>query len=325
MAAKPSNIRFMPSKTGRVHIVTTPGADKKNSKCGVVKAGHGLPAATGGWGKRRGVSPEAALDMDGCAKCRTHEVAESERKARMTPAQKRAEAKRKSDATRAKLSSTKTKKPKQPKDKKRRGPKGGDLNEKMKSKVEEHAAFAEKHGWTAKAWESSTNEWTCEATRSGETLKIIWRDGRTVWSRVVLTNGVEVRLRNSANWRKQAEGKTKYKSDYQPKSQGRGGKKAAKQEDIKDNAPRKLPFTLHDEDDVIIESLVGRRITWRNMTTKALDSAIVPQRGRNCRMSIHPKSERRIISFYESQGFSKGSEMLGGERSVYLDKILRVK
>jgi hypothetical protein len=311
-------------------VVTTPGADKKNSKCGVVKANHGLPVATGGWGKRSGVSPEAALDLLDCSKCRTHEVAASLVKSSKTPAQKRSEAKDQRDATLAKMNKTKKvkakKEPKAPAEGKvRRGPKGGDAVARMKANVEEHAALAEKHGWVAKAWESGTQEWTCEATRSGETLKLIYRDGRTVWSRVVLSSGVEVRLRNSSNWRKHATGESKIKSDYTPRTQG--GKKADRATIIKDDAPRKLPFNLdEDDDDTVIESLLSRTITWRKTIDRSLDSATLPARSRNCRITVHPKSGRRMISFHEHQGVSKeGGEMLGGERTVYLDKILKAR
>lgn len=317
----------MTTKTGRVHVVTTPGSDRKGSNCPVVKKNHSMPVATGGWGKRKGISPEAALEMLDCAKCRTHDVALQMIESSKTPAQKRADAKAKSDATMDKLALTskgikrvKAKKAAEPKQ--RRGPKGGDPTAKMKANVEEHAKLAEEHGWTAKAWESGTNEWTCEATRNGETLKLIYRDGRTVWSRVVLGSGVEVRLRNSSNWRKHAMGESKIKPTYTPR--GSAGKKAAKSEVIDDKAPRKLPFSLEDDPDTIIESLLTRRITWRNTISKQLETAIVPQRSRNCRITVHPKSGRMMLSFFASQGEGKDGEMLGGERTVYLDKILKV-
>lgn len=327
MAAKP-NIKFIGRRGGAVHVVTTKREDLKHSKCPAVKKGH----EEGTW-PRKSLSPEAALALKGCARCNTHEVAEAERKARMTPAQKRAESRQRANETRSKMAKP-DKRKKQPKEpgapKQRRGPKGGDPTARMKANVEEHATLAEQHGWTAKAWESGTNEWTCEATKTGETLKLIYRDGRTVWARVVLANGVEVRLRNSSNWRKHAMGESKIKAGYKPRSNG--GKKAARTEQPDDHDARKhLTFDpVEDDDDTIIESLVGHTITWRNSVSNTLDSAEVPSRSRNVRVTIHPKSGRRIVSFHESQGLIKGKddqvrEALGGERSVYIDKILRVR
>lgn len=321
MAAKP-NVKFINRAGSAVHVVTTKREDLKHSKCATVKKWH-----EEGIARLKGISPEAALALKPCSRCDTASVAEAERKARMTPAQKRAEAKAVDRETRDHLMPKKGNKAKAPKEKvepKRRGPKQGDATERMKANVEEHAALATKHGWKATATETGTNEWTCEAKRNGETLKLIYRDGRTVWARVVLASGVEVRLRNSSNWRKHAEGKSGISKDYAPKQQK--GKKASRSESIDDTAPRKLPFNLEDDDDdTIIESLVGKTITWRRTIDNRLDSATLPQRSRNCRITTHPQSGRRTISFHEHQGQNERGEMLGGERSVFLDKILKAK
>lgn len=336
MPAKASKVRFMTMGRGKVHVVTNKREDDKHSKCPSVKKGH----VEGRWGRKTGISPDAALALDACVKCNTHEVAEAERRARMTPAQKRAESRAKANETRDRLKPKGNRPKRSPKGEdrstrpsgggmKRRGPKGtGDLNGKMKDKVEFHLEHAKKHGWRGKAWESGTNEWTCEVNRDGETLKIIYRDGRIVWARVVLKSGVEVRLRNSSKWLRHCEGKSGVKSDYEPKQQR--GKRAAKQQVINDKAPRKLPFNLEvDDHDTIIESLLGKRITWRNSLSQTLETAVVPGRSRNCRIRVHPKSERMMISFYESQGLTKDGdqvrELLGGERTVYLDKILKAR
>lgn len=324
MPAKASKIRFMPTKT-KVHVVTTPGNDKKHSKCRIVKFNHDMPVASGGWGRRPGISPDAALEMDECKLCGTHAVAEAERKARMTPAQKRAEAKLRAQDTQEKMrpKPLKGKKHKTDKPAARRGPRGGDVNDRMKALVEEHAEYATKLGWASKAWNSGANEWTAEASKDGDTLKLIYRDGRKVWARVVLSNGVEVRLRSTGNWKLFAAGQYKVNRDHQPRQTG---KKAAKSEVIKDDVRSKLPFNLEtDDEDTIIESLVGKRITWRNSISDTLDTAKVPTRARNCRIRLHPKSERLMISFFESQGMSEHGEMLGGERTVYLDKILKAR
>jgi hypothetical protein len=245
----------------------------------------------------------------------------------MTPAQKRAEARAKADDTRDHLKpkggkQRKAKDPKQPKQ--RRGPKGGDVQARMKANVEEHLAIAEKEGWKGKAWESDTSEWRVEVKRNGELLRLIYRDGRTVHSRVTLKSGVEVRLRNSSNWRKHATGKSGISPDYAPK---RTGKKGSRDEAaVEKSSPKDLPFKLDKDDrDTIIESLVGKTITWRRSIDNKLDSAKVPSRSRNCRIQEHPQSGRLMISFHESQGQGEHGELLGGERTVYLDKIIKAR
>jgi hypothetical protein len=314
MAATP-NVKFMGRPGGVVHVVTTKRNDLKTSKCNALKKGH----EDGVW-KGKGVSPDAALSLKGCSKCRTHEVAESARKERMTPAQRRAESKAKRDETMDKMRDGK--KPKG--EPKRRGPRGNRA-ETMMAKAQGHADFAEQQGWSSRIEETGDNELTVFAEKSKQVLRLIYRDGRIVLSRVVLANGVEVRLRNSSNWKQHAEGKSKYKDDYRPKANN-AGKRSARKEVIDDAAERRLPFDLiEDDDDVVIESLIGKQITWRNGTSNALDSAVLPSRVRNCRITTHPKSGRRMISFHEHQGQSDEREVLGGERTVYLDKILRVK
>lgn len=332
MAAKPSKVRFMASKKGKVHVVTTPAADKKNSKCVTVKVNHGQPVATGGWGKRPGISADAALAMDECSKCGTHAVARQVIEESKTPAQKRAERKQEAEDTRRKIangSKSKSRNKDRVEKAKRRGPKGGDATERMKANVEEHAKLAKDNGWKIKSCgESDTNEWMVEATRNGELLRLIYRDGRTVHSRVTLKSGVEVRLRNSSNWRKHATGESKVKPDYQPRQgKGAGSKKARKAEVIDDaKASKNLPFNIEeDSPETIIESLLGKTITWRRSVDNTLDTAKVPMKARNCRMREHPKSNRLMISFHESQGVGEHGELLGGERTVFVDKIVKAR
>lgn len=327
MAAKP-NIKFMGVKGGAIHVITTKREDMEHSKCVTVKKGHTGP----GW-RGKSLSPEAALDLKGCIRCDTHAVAEVERKARMTPAQKAAETRRKRDETIQKI--TDASKPKgkgkkhsdkdgSGKNPKRRGPRGGEKDQRMQENAEEHAAFAKALGWRTTAESTAVHEWTTVAKRDGETLKIIWRDGRVMFSRVVLASGVEVRLRNSANWKKHASGKSGIKPTHVPK--GGRGKKAAKVETGEDDltTAKDLPFNIETDDpETIIESLLGKQITWRRATDNRLDSSRVPQRSRNCRMTVHPKSGRLMISFYESQGQGEAGEVIGGERSVFVDKIIR--
>jgi hypothetical protein len=318
-----TKVRFMPTKTGRVHIVTTPGADRKNSKCPVVKNGHGA----GGWGRKAGVSPEAALACLDCIKCDSHAVAQATIEASKTPAQKRAEAKEKSDATRMRLTSKgiKQAKPKrQPKAPAARRTRAGvDQMDAMVEKATMHLELAKDNGWKGSLFKEPTQV-KVEVTKSNDLLRLIYADGKIIHSRVT-TNGTEIKLRNSANWIRVAKGEMKPKGN--PVSR-RSGKKQAKEEAEvidKRGGDRKLPFIIDQDDDVIIKALAGLMITWRNTISGNLESARVPVRSRNVRISVHPKSGDKMISFHELQGTGEHGELLGGERNVLIKRILRAK
>lgn len=328
MAAKPEewNGRFLATKAGTVHAVTTKTQDSKSSKCPVVKKGH----ADKSWGRRKGLSPEAALAMKDCSRCETHDLAETLKRRAMTPAQKRAEAKAKSDETREKLGlkDKPAKAKKEPREKKepvRRGPKKSDPAA-MMERAKEHLELAKDHGWKGSI-EQAGETVTVEVKKDGELLRLIYEGGRIIHSRVTLRSGTEVKLRNSANWRRHAEGTGKIKKDYQPR-QGTGKKAASRElaaEEANGVTDRRLPFSLDDEDPIIIKMLGGKMLTWRNGLSNSIDSAQVPVRSRNVRITQHPKSGRKMISFHELHGEGEHGEVLGGERTVYLDKILRVK
>lgn len=331
MAAKPVNIRFLATRTGTCHVVTTKVNDTRNSKCPVVKKGH----TEDKWGRDKGVSPDAALELKPCVKCETHGVAEVERRARMTPAEKRAETRAKSDATRRKLGKVKEPKPTKPKRKggQRRGSNFTRKDpEQMKDRAKEHLELAKQYGWKGNVTDTESGGAMVETKKGGELLRLIYEDGRIVHSRVTLKSGVEVKLRNSANWRKHAMGEGKVKSDYQPRGVTKKSDKAVDRErspEEKDQADtelsRSLPFTIDEEDLIIIDHLKGKMVTWRNGLGGNLEHARIPGRSRNVRITQHPKSGRRMISFHELHGESEHGEVLGAERTVYIDKILRVK
>lgn len=97
-------VKFLATKTGKVHVVTTKARDAKESACSVVKQGH----TKGQWKGKRSLSPDAALALDDCIKCHSHNVAHREKHAQKPPAQKRAEATAKRDESMAKASGKQT-------------------------------------------------------------------------------------------------------------------------------------------------------------------------------------------------------------------------
>lgn len=330
MAAKPkANVRFLPTSTGKVHVVTTKANDLKTSGCVTVKRGW----TEGKWGRKRGVSAEAAQHMDKCSKCDVAKWAQLAINDNMTAAQKRAAAKAKADETRERLADRKQGRKPKPKARAaapgRRGPRGSDPA-RGKEQAQEHLEYAKKHGWSVKLVEED-GEFIVIAKQDRQTARLVYRGGKVVFSRVAFTNGREVKLRNSANWRKQISLPVN-KRPGQENVQARGNsKKSVRRAAERNEAARGedgqnvLPFDpVEDDASTIIEALAGNTIVWRNGLTTKLDTAKVPIKSRNSRVTSHPATGRRIINFHEVMGESERGEVLGGERSVYLDKIIEV-
>lgn len=316
MAAMP--IRFLSTKSGTVHVVG-------QGNCPVVNKA----IKDGSWKGRRSLSPEAALDLTECKKCETHRWAKDVRRASMTPAQKRAETKAIADETRERLAAGQKKQKRAAKrEPKRRGPRLPS-GESGKAKAEDCLKVAKENGWKTSV-EEDGNQITVTAKKDGQTLKIVYLNAKVTFSRVTFSNGNEVKLRNAANWKKQASlppeerpatQRTVQKSRGTTKRAIKRGDEGAERDE---QATLGRPFLMDDPDPVVIEAVAGHKIVWRNGVSQRLDSAEVPGKERNLRLYIHPKSNRRILQFAEVVYDDRKIPGYGAERSVYLDKILRV-
>lgn len=284
-------IRFMTTKSGTVHVV---GGD---GNCSVVTKAM----SSGQWKGKRSLKPEQVKEFTDCKTCGSHKLARQQAKQQGKPVDKQQG--------------------------KRRGPKRNDPN-RGETLAKEHAAFAKKHGWGATSKQTATTEWTAYANdkHTKQQARIIYLDGRCVLARVVLEDGREVRLYNSKNWKRQIE----LAPDKRPGRDGHGttvrgtsvkSKKAVKNGKVKDvDLAKLLPFDpAKASDEAVLESVVGKSVVWRNGMSGGVESAVVPVRSRNSRITTHPKSGRRMLSFYEQAG-----RHLAGERTVYVDKILKV-
>lgn len=216
--AKTPKARFVTlGKSKFVHIVHTELYDKKHSRCQQVRKFTVAGKVPGG-----SMSPEAALVLDDCPQCHTHDEAQVLADKNKTPEQRRAEAKdkrdqvmeraagkrgkpsdmvltmsgikRKSDkpskSSNVTLKTTKQKKVK-PEPRPTRQPTrtkagfrstGDGYEDRSQGKAMEVVAFAKDNGWPAKAFEDD-GAWCVEAKRNGQVIHVWFRDGKYDLSR----------------------------------------------------------------------------------------------------------------------------------------------
>jgi hypothetical protein len=96
-----------------------------------------------------------------------------------------------------------------------------------------------------------------------------------------------------------------------------------------EDAARRVPFLIDDDPAEIIDVLMGKTIRWRNSVKGSIEEAVLPaEQGKGNRpkvtITVHPKTGRRILGFLEVVDNGKDGEVLGPERAVGLDKIVRV-
>jgi hypothetical protein len=331
--------RFLATKSGRVHVVTTPAADNKKT-CPIVKKGH----KDGTWKGRRSLSPDAALAMDDCTKCESHGIAAKAKRAALTPEQRRAEANDVRDQTMANASGKKKgkskarkaaeKTPKQPRDRKptKSGPRSvstgsGDPGE---DKAKQIMAFGDEHGWSSNLEKEGATGWKVTATRGEETIFVWYVDGKydTSHHAELHVGGWSGRLRGAHGARRQMsmEGRDR---PYANPGVGRSGPrkgKAAEADPPEDESPEdaaaRRPFLLDDDELVIIDALKGRTIRWRNGISKSVEEAVVADK--MIKVSEHPKTGDRMLDFHELVGSDKEGAVLGPNRVVRLAAIIRV-
>jgi hypothetical protein len=353
--------RFMFIGKGKVvHVVNTKAIDLKRgtnggSQCMSVRkaqvAGNIKPR-----NKDKGLSPEAALALDGCSSCYTHEMArtllpdttKADRRAARDEVLDRAKPSKKvKGKVKGKDSSPKDEKsPKRAPTKTKAGTRS--VGGSSKDKAEDLAVFMREHGWKVKVDtptkqpDGSTlvnpNRATVEAKQAGAVILCHFIDGKyDVENQASITVGSWTgTLRGAHSVRRQADSSLDDRDRPHPKpGVGRSGprRKAAEDEVPEDESPedarRRVPFLLDDDDAVVLDAVMGKVIRWRNGVSKSVDEALVPAEvGTNKRPNVsvltHPKTGRRILDFFEVAEIGERGPVFGPERVVALDKILRV-
>lgn len=389
--AKAPTPRFTTIGKGKfVHVIYTEAYDRKHSQCMTVR--KNMVAGKIDYSKKhKGLSPEAALSIDQCSQCATHEVAKA-----MLPAEsKRAAAKDKRDETLARArASTQSKAeqkkravkaqaqtwylstdgrgwttdPKQallddegnpmqsrqarkmPKPKaapRKREPKatktgprsvGSSTEDKAKALV----VFAQEHGWGAELVDADPGI-AVVAIRGNETIRCTFVDGKYDTSRhaYVEVGDWRGKLRGVHGCRAQMAAEGRDRPHPEP-GKGRKGprKKMAEDEPVESESPedaaKRVPFSIDDDPLVIIDAIKGKTIRWRNGVSGTLDEATVPSEAigkkingkpsKRAKIEIkeHPKTGKRMVSFLVVDGMGEHGEVYGPERTIYLDRIVRV-
>lgn len=349
MPKKQPKERFVLFGRGKlVHVVHTKAYDLKNSQCQTVRKQWVAGKVTTG----KGLSPEATLALDGCERCGTQAVAK-----RLLPDEaKRAERKDKRDAVidrskgetlsqRARKNRKEAKADKPKKVKVERKPRktmagfrstGGGYEDKTQGKAMEVVEFAQANGWAAKA--DKDKGWRVTATKDDMVIHVWFAEGKYDLSREaeIIVGNWTGKLRGAHAARRQMDASLTDRDRPHPKpGVGRSGPRAKPQDDepVEDESPedarKRVPFSLDDEDIVIIDAVKGMNIRWRNGTSGKVETARVPSSvGKSKRPLIsitqHPKTGRRILDFLQVVEVGKDGEIVGGERNVALDKIVRV-
>lgn len=351
-------------KSKFVHVVRSKAFDLKPRE----KGGSGCQqvrkyTVAGNVNYKSTISPEAALALENCAHCETHDVATA-----LLPKPSKADRKQESDDFRERFAKeaagkgkTKPKKvakakavkepkaPKQPKDRKppkptKSGPRSvvpSGTADPAKAKAEMLSAFGDEHGWKSKIEkDGNTGHWVLVSTRDDETIYTYFIDGKYDIARhaEVIVGTWTGKLRGAHGVRRQMSGEGRDRPHPSPGT-GRSGPRKSKAEveaeadehESPEDARKRVPFSLDDDPVAIIDAIKGRTIRWRSNAVDGgmMDSAWLPAEAKGKKRDKieivdHPKTGKRILRFFTVVSITEHGEQYGPERSVYLDKIVRV-
>lgn len=195
-------------------------------------------------------------------------------------------------------------------------------------KVAALATFAFEQGWSVQHEVDGTSV-TVKMTKDAEVFVVAFINGSMDASRMphmLRADGSKVLLRNvsavKANLMTEADATKAGKASLRVKREVvRGSRKVSKA--TGEDAPRKVvPFDIATEDDdVILDMLAGKTLTWRRSMDQADETALL---GRKVWMAKANKpGAARIVNFI-SMMESKRGIMAGPQRSVRLDQIVSV-
>lgn len=345
-----------------VHVITTKAADLKANS---TTNGSQCPQVRKAWvsdkfAKVKGLSPEAAAALDPCSRCKTAEVANADIKANETPEERRAKAdekrddalaraknltkgeQRKKDKAQGKVGRPKAEKTDKPKKERKAsmtksGPRS--IGGSGEDKAAQLAAFAVEHGWSSEVVKDGQHL-RVTAVRNDETINVWYIDGKYDPARpaVVVAGDWHGKLRGAHSARRQMSGEGRDRPHPSPgkgrvkskaKGKGKTEDEVIPENESPEDAKRRVPFAMDDDALVILDTIKGKMIKWRNGTSGAVEEAWLPSKidgKKRATMSIteHPKHGKRILNFITVLSVTEDGPVYGPERSVYLEKIIRV-
>lgn len=336
-APKPKFVMLGKSKF--VHVARTKAADLK------VKGGSGCPQVrkyqVSNQVPKKGISPEAASALEPCELCDTTAVINA-----MLPAEYKAEARKaKKDEVLDKF---------RPEPKKAKAAKASKAKAEPKAvapkatmvgvrstgsgertKAEQLVVFATEHGWSA-AIVNGEPGLLVEAKHDGQLIHCWFVDGKYDEARPaqLIVGDWTGKLRGVHMCRRQMAGEGRAKPYTEP-GKGRSGPRK-KDADIvvpadesPEDARRRVPFALDDDDATIIAAIKGKTIKWRNTMSNSMESAWLPADDRGKKtpklyIQVHPTTRERMVTFLEVMSVGEHGETYGPTRTVRLNKIARV-
>jgi hypothetical protein len=352
--ATPTRKFMLIGKAGKVvHVVTTKANDLKQggrgSECQQVRkawvAGKIDP-------KHKGMSPDAALALDCCTRCETAGVAKSmikpdkaERAAKRDEVLERAKgkpAKKSKPAKMAKGKESKADKPKaERKEPKPTKAKSGfrSVGSSSDAKAEALRAFCADNGWAATLGKDDTTGHVVVIAHQGTTIiNAFFIDGKYDVARhaFISVGSWKGTLRGAHAVRRQVDSSLDDRDRPHPKpGVGRSAPRAKAKDEVvpedesPEDAAKRVPFLMDDDDDTVLAALLGKTIRWRNGVSGNVEEARIPVKangGKRAKvtLSVHPKSGKRILDFISVDSIGEHGEVYGPERAVRLDRIIRV-
>lgn len=333
-------------KSKFVHVVRTKREDlraKNGSQCQQVRkyqVANTVP--------KKGISPEAASTLEPCEACDAARLIKMALKSRDPEERKQAAAdtrekikregmtdgqRRKADKKAAKQAKPKKEKVKRQAKPTKSGPRstGGSTQE----KADALGAFAKEHDWSVTTFDAKPGI-RLVAKKGDQTITCHFVDGKydTTRHAMLKVGNWEGKLRGVHGCRKQMAGEGRDKPHPNP-GQGRSGPRKKREEpdvpedESPEDARRRVPFLLDDPEADIIEKIRGQIIRWRNSQSGTVEEAWLPNKVKGHKRDVitittHPKTEKRMVNFLTVAAVTEDGEQYGPERSVYLEKIVRV-
>lgn len=324
-----------------VHVVRTKALDLKKtggSNCQQVRKFQ----VAGKVPKGKGMSVEAASVLEPCQHCDTT----AEINAMTSPADKRAKSKattkdtldkRREEAKPAKKGKATKSKAEPKQDGPRKMTKTGPLSVgDERTKAQDLVEFGEQYGYKGKVMDREDGIGLMAVmTKGDETIRCFFADGKYDHARhaEIVVGDWTGKLRAVHACRRQMsmEGRDR---PYPNPGAGRSGPRTKAVEEVpEDESPedalKRVPFLIDDEPQVIIDAIKGMNIRWRNGQAAIVEEATLPSESKGKKrdkitITAHPKTERRMVNFLTVDSVNEHGEVYGPERSVYLDKIIRV-